>query len=704
MTQGWAPTAVIEHRQRPWAVAGRADELLIVTISESWTVDERGNVETHGKPPIMWNADKWLLPAGPNNVVAIADNGQAALLGADGWSAIEPVPDTRWILGSGFTEGTLYVVTVASRSGNAPPGSLLALDIVEGSWRNLGDLPVKMNVGGVAVQDDAVFILGSHKGNNNETLNSQSLALLRYDPLAKTFDELPAPPISGQAASIGSDGSDLVAWNYEAEMSVLTPDGWTRPARPPLDMSECPPRSITLADSFVADFCGQIALYSGGWVPMGSIDYEALHGATMQNIWAVVPEAGRIDVYQRPNDTRLASLKPSCDPTEGGGQPSFYAYCPAWGGPPRPIYRGDYEVTLEEALNSLLIGTTAEERERGLMTGFDRIEGGASVEFELTNGILDFEILADGEPWKPGSMASTSSSLLSFIEPLYATAFAFPEVTRIDMSTHCWGEMGCGESVSRSDWVDSLFQNDHVLLHEGCDLAQSYFQPRCNAVTQTTIGSAIVQVDSDDILNMRTAADPSAGTIGALRPGDLVAVTRASAVAPDGGLWVLVWAPSGQPGWVNNAYLAYELTTQESIIHTIIEFARHPSDETFAAIPLAENVTLGLWDDHTRLVSAAALRDPAAWIMDADIWAAYVGPFDMLRSAGRDESMQYRIGPHDHCAGPPLAAPGGFEFHTQISAEPAELTVQTCMQWSSLNVFVNDDNLIEGIFLDIWEP
>lgn len=704
MVHDWVPTAVVETGQRPWGAVGWSNQVLIVSESETWTVNEVGNVDAHGEVPISYNVDRYLLPAGPWNAVAISDRGQVARFNSTGWQVVDPIPDTRWIVGSGFARGMLYVVTSADRDPDADRSNILALDIIAGTWTDLGELPIAMNVGDVTVRDDMVFILGSHKGNYNETLNEQALALIRYDPPAGTFDELPAPPIDGLAASIGSDGNELVAWNYEAEMSVLTDDGWTVPASAPLQAGECGPRSVTLADRFLANFCGQLALYSNGWVPIEYIDYNSLTAATQTRLWAVVPESGNMVVYQQPNDVRSASRSPTCDPTNRDGRPVFFADCPAWAGAPRPIYRGDYDVTLAESLEALVGGTTNSEQSRGLVAGLGDDNEVRSITFELVDGTLQFEIFSDGTPWEPPQLAESQFEIRSVTDPLYATAFSFPEVNAIDMTSHCWGDMECGQIITRTQWENSMFANYHVLFHEGCDLAEFYIQPRCRANAQEPLISATVSVDADDILNMRTGADPSAAGIGAVHPGDLVVVTRASAVAPDGGLWVLIWAPNGQPGWVNNAFLDYAYDPDESIAAAVVAFARRPSDQTFAAMPLADEVRLNLGNNHSFAISSAELRDPQAWILDVDMWRAYVGPFDLLTVAGRDENVAISLGTHDRCTGPPLDPNPLYAGLQQVSIQPAELTMQTCMQWSALDLFVNDGGQIEAIMLDIWEP
>src|SRR5215218_7574286 len=61
-------------------------------------------------------------------------------------------------------------------------------------------------------------------------------------------------------------------------------------------------------------------------------------------------------------------------------------------------------------------------------------------------------------------------------------------------------------------------------------------------------------------------------------------------------------------------------TDREDVLDGLVAFAREPSDETWASVPFADHVQLGLGDRLLKAQSARALRDPAAWMLDASLF------------------------------------------------------------------------------------
>ncbi|NND12951.1 MAG: hypothetical protein HKO10_03235 [Acidimicrobiia bacterium] len=60
------------------------------------------------------------------------------------------------------------------------------------------------------------------------------------------------------------------------------------------------------------------------------------------------------------------------------------------------------------------------------------------------------------------------------------------------------------------------------------------------------------------------------------------------------------------------------------------------------------------------------------------------------------------VGSHPHCAGPPMPVAEGFEELTQISIQPA--APDSCLEWWTVDVFLDDQGDIAGVTLDMWEP
>lgn len=136
-----------------------------------------------------------------------------------------------------------------------------------------------------------------------------------------------------------------------------------------------------------------------------------------------------------------------------------------------------------------------------------------------------------------------------------------------------------------------------------------------------------------------------------------------------------------------------------ALIEDLRAFADSPDAATFASLRLAPQVRLGLGTELLRAVPAAELRDPSAWVLDVPSYAAQTGPFDILQVLRDAESYKVAIGPHSHCASPPRPAPEAVADLPRISTQPV---VESCLDWSTVDLFVRGDGRIEAITLDLW--
>ncbi|MGH2709720.1 MAG: hypothetical protein ACRDH9_00745 [Actinomycetota bacterium] len=145
----------------------------------------------------------------------------------------------------------------------------------------------------------------------------------------------------------------------------------------------------------------------------------------------------------------------------------------------------------------------------------------------------------------------------------------------------------------------------------------------------------------------------------------------------------------------------------------LIRFAESPQPESFAAVPFAESVWLGL---SRRLVvnhPREMLADPSSWVLSAPHFRAYVGPFsalDLLAEMdarfGPDAppagSLEVNVGPHPHCASPPVPPPARLKDLRRVSAQPTD--IDSCILWWTVDAFVDVNGTIRAITLDLWEP
>ena len=163
-------------------------------------------------------------------------------------------------------------------------------------------------------------------------------------------------------------------------------------------------------------------------------------------------------------------------------------------------------------------------------------------------------------------------------------------------------------------------------------------------------------------------------------------------------------------GWVNSAFLvnsaalAGDRNAAEQLVDAFIQYAARPSAETFAELPLNDTVALGLGPEILTTVNGSALQDSATWELDLEYFRGATGPFSILEGLERVGDYQVTVGPHDHCASPPMPAPAGYEDLEQVSVQPADGSIDSCLLWSTVDLFVTADGDVAAITLDFWEP
>jgi hypothetical protein len=133
-------------------------------------------------------------------------------------------------------------------------------------------------------------------------------------------------------------------------------------------------------------------------------------------------------------------------------------------------------------------------------------------------------------------------------------------------------------------------------------------------------------------------------------------------------------------------------------------FAADPSRATFAAIPLADSVTLTLGPTTGRTQPANTLVDPSGWQFDTsyDGFRGRVGPFSALDVLADQRPVDISGGAHDHCASPPMPPYPDFEGLRQLSIQPTDAT--SCLEWWTVDLYLNGEGEIVGVTLDLYEP
>lgn len=126
-----------------------------------------------------------------------------------------------------------------------------------------------------------------------------------------------------------------------------------------------------------------------------------------------------------------------------------------------------------------------------------------------------------------------------------------------------------------------------------------------------------------------------------------------------------------------------------------------PVDDAVLAL-MSDELVLGLGETWMTSTSSGALADPTNWVFDIEDYRAWVGPFsalELLRSAGEVTTL---IGPHAHCASPPVPALEGLGGARRLSIQPA--TATSCLEWWTVDIFVDESGQVVGITMDRFEP
>lgn len=173
-------------------------------------------------------------------------------------------------------------------------------------------------------------------------------------------------------------------------------------------------------------------------------------------------------------------------------------------------------------------------------------------------------------------------------------------------------------------------------------------------------------------------------------------------------------APSASPTRTSAAPSAAPSTAPSddtALLDDLVAFAVSPNAETVSALPFAAQVHLGLGPAVVATQPREALRSRAAWNVDLEAFRGYVGPFNALEliadhvgTSGSLDRFEISNGNHPHCAGPPVPPPAELADQRRLSLQPAEELIDGCLEWFTVDLFLDEENTITGVTLDLWEP
>lgn len=117
-----------------------------------------------------------------------------------------------------------------------------------------------------------------------------------------------------------------------------------------------------------------------------------------------------------------------------------------------------------------------------------------------------------------------------------------------------------------------------------------------------------------------------------------------------------------------------------------------------------------------RQIQPGALADETSWSLAADGFAGRDGELNALQPLrdhllGRlhppertDGNLTVSEGEVRRCAGPAIAAPAGLDGLRHLAIQPAPDSLESCLDWFSVDLYLDPAGRVQAVRLDLWEP
>ncbi len=121
----------------------------------------------------------------------------------------------------------------------------------------------------------------------------------------------------------------------------------------------------------------------------------------------------------------------------------------------------------------------------------------------------------------------------------------------------------------------------------------------------------------------------------------------------------------------------------------------------FTDIPLADDVMLAAGDQVIARRAPTVMQTRAGWRLDLEALGDAPGPFNVLNQARGTKDVT--MGALYSCdEGPPDVAPSELAEYRRLSLQPDRRLLQSCRQWSNIDLYFDDDGLIVGVGLNLF--
>ncbi len=315
--------------------------------------------------------------------------------------------------------------------------------------------------------------------------------------------------------------------------------------------------------------------------------------------------------------------------------------------------------SLEEPADAAIVGAAGTE-----VFEFEAIAHGAGVlrleylrptdDPPIPERIVEFIIRVDQAPWPPDEPSTP---------PATSTVSAPDTASAINVSSLFDGEGPREATISGIViWDDASARL--------CETIMESFPPQCGGLWVVIADPHHLDVELDEHQGVRWTANQI--EIAATFDGNRLIIDPSSTTPTD---------------------------SDEAMIAAFSAFAADP-DVGVAGLALASQVAIGLGPELIASLDASELSDPASWRIDRSDFRGWSGPFSALDIVA--EPYAITIGAHPHCASPPERSPEGFAEHRRVSIQPTAAT--SCLEWWSVDFFLNDSGAVEAVTLDLFAP
>jgi len=140
----------------------------------------------------------------------------------------------------------------------------------------------------------------------------------------------------------------------------------------------------------------------------------------------------------------------------------------------------------------------------------------------------------------------------------------------------------------------------------------------------------------------------------------------------------------------------------ETLGFTFADFASG-GESAVDDLRFAERVGLAIGSDVQAWRESSVLIHRSAWTVNIAYFQDFEGPFNILDAVPSPSA--FAVGPHLRCAGPlPNPAPPELAQYRRIGILPAEGSISSCLAWSAVDLFVDEDGVIHGVSFDVFGP